>query len=411
MKKNILKIFILFFLFSLISASQVSAETLSSRLSGKILLQVESHGESWYVNPVDKKRYYMGRPLDAFNLMRELGIGITDNDLSKIPVINDNSEEEKVDLNFAEKHKGKIFLQVEQNGEAWYINPDNSQRYFLGRPLDAFNLMRELGLGITNNDLNRIQSALSNSEFLFSEMESDIHDLINIERTKEGLESLLWNSEVAKVAREHSANLAEENKILTELCVICNYPMIHHEGYEFGLYQSERLNNRDVYYFGSSGENIALIPRIKKISYQSEAVYECSNKNLESTFKSKLNNSPEEGKENIIQEEIELRQNLLSQNPEVEIIETIFNTDNEVIDDAVVGWMNSPGHRKNILTADYNEAGIGIAEINNYFFITQVFIKKVDCGYLGGPCCKKNGYLPYCYVPMSCEENICKEKG
>lgn len=38
---------------------------LPERLTGRILLQVESHGEAWYVNQTNLKRYYLGRPSDA----------------------------------------------------------------------------------------------------------------------------------------------------------------------------------------------------------------------------------------------------------------------------------------------------------------------------------------------------------
>ncbi len=47
------------------------------------------------------------------------------------------------DLEFANTQKGKILLQVENNGEAWYIG-QNSKRYFLGTPADAFKVMRSL---------------------------------------------------------------------------------------------------------------------------------------------------------------------------------------------------------------------------------------------------------------------------
>ena len=151
----------------------------------------------------------MGRPKDAFNLMRDLGIGITTEQLENIPIggIDDLSGEdsdrdglsdmfedaigtdknnsdtdsdgyndkqelkgnygpsgpEKIDLNinFAQDQAGKILLQVENNGEAWYINPENNKRYFLGRPVDAFQIMRNLGLGISNDDfqlLNKPES-------------------------------------------------------------------------------------------------------------------------------------------------------------------------------------------------------------------------------------------------------------
>ncbi len=62
-------------------------------------------------------------------------------------------------VNLADRLSGKILLQVEDNGEAWYVNPENKQRYFLGRPEDAFQVMRTLGLGISNDNLNQISIA------------------------------------------------------------------------------------------------------------------------------------------------------------------------------------------------------------------------------------------------------------
>ena len=172
-------------------------------IKGKILLQVQSHGEAWYVNPANYRKYYLGLPKDAFDLMRNLGIGITNEDLTKIPVgiieyddqdddndgLSNNLEQAlgtdpqntdsdndghddkaeieqnynplgggnlNIDINFTNQHLGKIFLQTQQDGQAWYINPADQKRYFLGRPADAFTIMRKLSLGITNENINKI---------------------------------------------------------------------------------------------------------------------------------------------------------------------------------------------------------------------------------------------------------------
>lgn len=140
----------------LFNSSPASSVTVSERLKGRILLQVESHGEAWYVNPVDLKRYYLGRPADAFRIMRELGLGITNVNLAKIPMAESNGVG---DLNLRRRLAGRILLQTESRGEAWYVNPLTMRRHFLGRPNDAFNLMRSLGLGIANRDLTQINEA------------------------------------------------------------------------------------------------------------------------------------------------------------------------------------------------------------------------------------------------------------
>ena len=118
---------------------------LSKRISGNILLQVEKNGEGWYVYPDDKKKYYLGRPADAFNIMRNLGLGIKHSELAGY-----------LNTKFLSRLSGKIMLDVEQNGEAYYIYPKNLKGYFLSRPSDAFKVMRDLGLGITNADIRKI---------------------------------------------------------------------------------------------------------------------------------------------------------------------------------------------------------------------------------------------------------------
>lgn len=135
----------------------VNAATTASRLSGRILLSVEQNGEGWYVNPTDVKRYFLGRPDDAFKIMRQLGLGISEADFFNIPASN---EETLVASPLAQRLAGRIIIQTEKNGEAWYINPVDLRKYYLGRPADAFALMRQLGLGITLNDLAQIRRAV-----------------------------------------------------------------------------------------------------------------------------------------------------------------------------------------------------------------------------------------------------------
>lgn len=191
-------------LIRLSQTSSSSSGSLASRVVGRILLQVEAHGEAWYVNPADGRRYYLGYPENAFAVMKNLSIGVSNDNLAKIPVNlevlptgPDSDNDGLIDVfeqglltnwqsgdsdsdsysdwqelqngynprgsgrlsynnSFAQSQKGKILLQVEGHGEAWYINPVNAQRYYLSRPKDAYTIMRQLGLGITNDDLNKI---------------------------------------------------------------------------------------------------------------------------------------------------------------------------------------------------------------------------------------------------------------
>lgn len=191
-----------FILLALFAPPASAGPSLIERLNGKILLQVEDKGQAWYINPSDLKKYSLGKPSSAFKVMQEFGTGITNANLAKIPIgiitstpdsdkdglpdslenalgTNPNSIDSDqdgfsdtqeiinnfnptgsgiVNINetFTKNASGKIFIQVENHGQAWYINPTNNKRYYLGRPHDALNIMRTLGLGITNSNLNKI---------------------------------------------------------------------------------------------------------------------------------------------------------------------------------------------------------------------------------------------------------------
>ncbi len=135
------------------TARAASASSVAERVSGRIVLQVQQNGEAWYIYPADLHRYYLGRPEDTLTIMKQLGMGITDEDLAEIPVSGSSGTGNTTLRN---RLSGYILLQVEQNGEAWYVYPTDTHRYYLGRPDDAFQIMRDKGLGITNDDLATI---------------------------------------------------------------------------------------------------------------------------------------------------------------------------------------------------------------------------------------------------------------
>lgn len=169
MKKKLIPVIIFFLLLPIIS---LYAGKFSSKLSGRILIQTERNGEAWYVDPVSQKRFYMGQPSDAFEIMRGFGLGIKNSDLKKIAEAGSRD----IDLNFAKKMSGRILLQVESRGEAWYVSSLDYRRYYLGSPVDAYRVMRELGLGISNKDIDMIEVGSLNFKI------SGIQDDANISR-------------------------------------------------------------------------------------------------------------------------------------------------------------------------------------------------------------------------------------
>lgn len=142
--------------------AKVIDKKLSARLAGYILLQVETHGRAWYLDPASLNRYYLADGSSAYQALRRFGLGITNQDLNKIPVAptsvlpSDYSKSSVYSRTLTNKLKGKILLQVENRGEAWYVNPRDGYRYYLANGEAAYQIMKQLSLGISNKNIWQI---------------------------------------------------------------------------------------------------------------------------------------------------------------------------------------------------------------------------------------------------------------
>ncbi|KKT45183.1 MAG: Glycoside hydrolase family 9, partial [Parcubacteria group bacterium GW2011_GWA2_44_15] len=177
---------------------------LTKRLQGRILLQVQERGQAWYLDPLSQKRFYLADGATAYGALRKFGLGITDKDLAKIPLgletrfrdtdtdadgLADKLEEGlgtdannpdtdndgfkdgdeisqghnplgqgklTVDQKLVNRLNGRIVLQVQQRGQAWYLNPADGKRYYMKDGSAAYEIMRYLSLGITNENIYQI---------------------------------------------------------------------------------------------------------------------------------------------------------------------------------------------------------------------------------------------------------------
>ncbi len=233
----------------------------AKQLKGRIVLTPEKQGEAWYISPKDQKRYYLGRPSDALEIMSQKGVGISNKNLYKIqPAVsyvngqdsdgegladafeeavgtninrqdtsgngyNDKTEIKNGynplkktgrfpnDQEFAKKQQGKILLQVEKNGEAWYVNPEDNLRYFLSRPKDAFQIMKNLSLGITIDKLKEflpasIDTKNQTEEIKTQEENTCSPDCLNMETDKETAKETI--KKTAQKIRSGSAEAATD---------------------------------------------------------------------------------------------------------------------------------------------------------------------------------------------------------
>ncbi|MFA6194278.1 MAG: NosD domain-containing protein [Patescibacteria group bacterium] len=130
-------------------AGKVDAK-LAARLAGRLLLQTETKGYIWYVNPKDNKRYFISQD-SALSIFRSLALGITEANLNLIPT---KESGQKGNAALRSRLKGRLLLRAEKAGRISYIDLDGYRH-----DIESSNLMdifRSLSLGITNTNLRKI---------------------------------------------------------------------------------------------------------------------------------------------------------------------------------------------------------------------------------------------------------------
>lgn len=124
----------------------VTDKAFMNKMKGKIFIQVEGRGEAWYVNTKDGSRYFLGKPKDAFVIMKKFAMGV-----------NHKFVTSRAKKTYEAKYRGKIILDVEDKGKAYYIDIKNGKAYSLGSPANAFAVIRKRGAGIANKNLTKIK--------------------------------------------------------------------------------------------------------------------------------------------------------------------------------------------------------------------------------------------------------------
>jgi uncharacterized protein YkwD len=144
-----------------------------------------------------------------------------------------------------------------------------------------------------------------------ADVERRVHDLINRERAKKALTTLEFDDRLATIARAHSQEMARRN-------------FFSHVNPD-GLAPSDRVK-RAGYDCRSLGENLFQTNLYSRVRISGgERFYD-------------------------------------------------WNTPKEMAAQSVRGWMNSPGHRENILRPGYRRTGIGVAiAADDKVYVTQLF--------------------------------------
>jgi uncharacterized protein YkwD len=139
-----------------------------------------------------------------------------------------------------------------------------------------------------------------------SRLEKKIHDLINLERKKKGLQGLSWNASLNRIARRYSRDMAGRR-----------------------------------FFSHNDPEGRSFMDRYK------EEGFACKLKNGNATCY---------GAENIAQDNLYSSVVYLNGAPSY-----TWNIEDKIAASVVKRWMESKGHRENILTSYFKRQGIGVA--------------------------------------------------
>jgi len=181
---------------------------------------------------------------------------------------------------------------------------------------DYFSNLSKLGVNNTSKVSNFIEGVIDpKSQIDISELEQRVHNLVNIQRTNNGLNPLSFDSELADISRSHSQDMAQNN-FFEHTNLRGQDPTNRANAAGYSCYK-----DYGSYYTEGIAENIALTPIYSSVEGCG------STTNLDS------------------------------------LAECIVN-----------GWMTSPGHRENILTSTYDKEGVGIAySEDNQAYSTENF--------------------------------------
>ncbi|MDP3947598.1 MAG: peptidoglycan-binding protein [bacterium] len=204
-----------------------------------------------------------------------------------------------------------------------------------------------------------------------SAIAKSIQDGINVERRGRGFEGLVWEVSVAEVAWRHSENQAMDNVELTNSGLLCAYPLIRHENFSGAFKAGDRLRAAEVDY-RLAGENIISFSVAENILYRSadQQTIVCPSA---SEFAPGMGTV--EARRKLFNTVFAERLTAAQVSPVAVWINKEWMSPERIAAKSVSGWMDSPGHRDNILTPEFTRGGVGIAVVNEFLVITHLLVQ------------------------------------
>ena len=105
---------------------------------GRILIDVSSSGEAWYVNPATRMRVYLGRPAEALQRLQERAAQVNYFHVERIALEGETDG----DVEYTKERAGFVLQPNDLVGAAWYVHPVLGIRMRLATPHDAWLVMQ-----------------------------------------------------------------------------------------------------------------------------------------------------------------------------------------------------------------------------------------------------------------------------
>ncbi|MBU0625671.1 thermonuclease family protein [Patescibacteria group bacterium] len=128
----------------------LTAAEFPEHLLGRVVIDVSSNGEAWYINPQSRMRVYLGRPEEALERLTARTVYLSYLNIARIAP--ENGQAEDGDLEYVAQVAGNIMTPNDLVGAAWYIDPDRQVRRRLATAYDAWRIMQD-GVPVSSVDL------------------------------------------------------------------------------------------------------------------------------------------------------------------------------------------------------------------------------------------------------------------
>ncbi|MCX6793160.1 MAG: fibrobacter succinogenes major paralogous domain-containing protein [Candidatus Falkowbacteria bacterium] len=125
------------------AATYASAVGVNKNPNIGVMVPVNDYEPAWYINPGTKEKIVLTEPLSALRVMKKFGVGIKHSTLHKY-----------LKSGFPKNLAGKVLLDVEARGQAYYVSALDLSGHFLGQPNFALLVFRENGFRLSKDKSN-----------------------------------------------------------------------------------------------------------------------------------------------------------------------------------------------------------------------------------------------------------------